>query len=408
MNHKAYHEKAFTYLTALCGVKPNRRTGSPGNREATEFFAGVVGNFGYQLDTRSFPCLDYVTGVTLLTSGIDSYEIFISPYSMGCDITAGVVVVDSIEALVNSDCQGKILLMKETICSEQLMPKNFVFYNPEHHQKIYALLEEKNPAGIITATSKNPDLVGALYPFPLIVDGDFDIPNVYCSDIVGDEISKNVGEVFHLFIEAKRIHATACNVIARKNPESKAKIVLTAHIDAYENTPGASDNASGTVVLMLLAEMLSDYSGPMGIEISAFNGEDHYSVAGQMDYLKRYGSNLDQIVVIINIDDVGYKAGRAAYSFYSCPPDIQQKAFSVFKEFPGIVQGEPWYNGDHMIFVQKGVSSIAFTAEMVLELMATITHTPQDTPDLVDPAKLVEVARALERFVYNRPKRNEL
>ena len=47
MNHKAYHEKAFTYLTALCGVKSNRRTGSPGNREATEFFAGVAGQMDY-------------------------------------------------------------------------------------------------------------------------------------------------------------------------------------------------------------------------------------------------------------------------------------------------------------------------------------------------------------------------
>jgi len=408
MNYKAYHEKAFTYLARLCGVKPNRRTGSPGNREATEFFASVVGNFGYQLDNTPFPCLDYVSGVSLLKSGNDSYEIFISPYSMGCDITAGVVVVDSLEELVNSDCQGKIILMKGSICAEQLMPKKFVFYNPEHHQKIYALLEEKNPAGIITATSKNPDLVGALYPFPLIVDGDFDIPNVYCSDIVGEEISLRAGEPFHLLIEAKRIIATAGNVIARKKPESQKKVVFTAHIDAYENTPGATDNASGTVVLMLLAEMLNDYNGPMGIEIAAFNGEDHYSVAGQMDYLNRYECDFDQIVVVINIDDVGYKVGRAAYSFYSCPPDIQEKAGSAFKEYPGIVQGEPWYNGDHMIFEQNGVASIAFTAEMVMELMATITHTPQDTPDLVNPAKLVEVAQALASFINCQPIRDEI
>ena len=399
MDHKAYSEKAFTYLATLCSVKPNRRTGSPGNREATDFFASVVGNLGYQLDTTPFPCPDYVSGTSNLISGDDPYEVYISPYSMGCDITARLVVVESVEALKNSSCQGQILLMEGGICAEQLMPKNFVFYNPEHHQQIYGLLEDKKPAGIITATSRNPDLVGALYPFPLLVDGDFDIPNVYCSDVVGERLSKKVGEPVHLFIEAQRIQATANNVIARKNPESKGKVVLTAHIDAYEDSPGASDNASGTVVLMLLAEMLADYRGPLDIEIVALNGEDHYSVAGQMDYLERYGSTFDQIVVLINIDDVGYKIGRAAYSFYGCPPDLQDKAGNTFKKFPGMVQGEPWYNGDHMIFVQNGVASIAITAEMVMELMATITHTAQDIPDIVSPAKLVEIAQALSSFI---------
>ena len=177
------------------------------------------------------------------------------------------------------------------------------------------------------------------------------------------------------------------------------KIVITAHIDAYENTPGACDNASGTVVLLLLAEMLSDYRGKMGIEITALNGEDHYSAGGQMDYLKRYGKDFDSIVIVINIDDVGYKKGNSAYSYYECTGDIKQKANNVFGDFDGIVEGESWFNGDHMVFVQGGKASIAFTAEKVSELMATVTHTLQDTPDIIDSAKLVEVALALKSLI---------
>ena len=40
--------------------------------------------------------------------------------------------------------------------------------------------------------------------------------------------------------------ALGCNVIARLNPQADKKVVFSAHIDAYEDTPGASDNASGT------------------------------------------------------------------------------------------------------------------------------------------------------------------
>jgi len=230
--------------------------------------------------------------------------------------------------------------MKGAVCKEQLMPKNFVFYNPDHHRKIYALLEEKKPAGIITATEKNPGLVGALYPFPLITDGDFNIPNVYCKDRTAETISENRVETFRLKIESKRVPSSAANIIARKNLAAREKIVVTAHIDAYENSPGASDNGSGTAVLLILAEMLAKYRGRMGIEIAAFNGEDHYSAGGQMDYMKRYGKDFDAIACAVNVDDVGYKNGNSAYSCYQCSTGIRQKAKKAFESFDGIVEGE--------------------------------------------------------------------
>ncbi|MGB3715880.1 MAG: M28 family peptidase, partial [Candidatus Promineifilaceae bacterium] len=353
----------------------------------------------YDVDTTPFKCLDYTHGEVALVSGGKSFEVFVSPYSLGCDVPAEVVAVSSVEELEDCRPEGKILLMNGAICAEQLMPKNFVFYNPEHHQKTIALLERKKPAAIITATVQNPELVGALYPFPLIVDGDFNIPVAYCTDRVGEEIVRHSRGDFRLYIQAERLPSTASNVIARKNPGATAKIVITAHIDAYEDTPGASDNASGTVILMLLAEMLSGYQGEVGVEIAAFNGEDHYSAGGQMDYLDRYRNDLDKIIVVINVDDVGYIKGRSTYSLYGCPPDMLKKVESAFDEYNGIIEGEPWFNGDHMIFVQSGVPSIAFTAELMPELMATVTHTPADRPELVDPQRLVEVARALESLV---------
>jgi aminopeptidase YwaD len=208
-------------------------------------------------------------------------------------------------------CRGKILLMKDTLCAEQLMPKNFIFYNPEHHKKIYALLEEKQPAAVITAKGNDLEMVGNIYPFPVIADVDFNIPSVYCKYTTGREIALKTGEVFRLKIDARRIPSNACNVIAGKNPDAPNKIIVCVHIDTWENTPGASDNASGIVVELLLAEVLAGYRGDTGIEIVAFNGEDHYSAGGEMDYLNRYGKDLEKVPVAINIDDVGYIRGKA-------------------------------------------------------------------------------------------------
>jgi len=334
-----------------------------------------------------------------LSCAEESFEVRTSPYSMGCDVTADLVTASTVEELEECACRGKMLLLKGPISAEQLMPKNFVFYNPDHHQRIYALLEEKRPAAIITATQRNPELVGALYPFPMIEDGDFDIPSVYCTDTMGEEIAGETGRVFRLKIDAQRIPATACNVVARKNPIAKTKIVVCAHIDAYGDAPGASDNASGTVALLLLAELLADYDGPLGIEIVAFNGKDHYSAGGQMDYLRRDGKAMDEILLAINPDDVGYIHGKTAYSLYECPQEIEDRADAVFGAYAGIMKGEQWYQGDHMIFVQNGRPAMAITAELFPELMATVTHTAKDTPEIVDCDKLAEIAHALHDFI---------
>jgi len=399
MNKREYSQKASEYLKVLCRVKPNRRTGSKGNRDATDFFYETIKPWGYKIDTAPFSCLDFESGEVSLVGNGNSFDIHISPYSLGCDITAELVVVSTVLELEKCDCTGKILLMKGEICAEQLMPKNFVFYNPESHKRIYTVLEERQPAAIITATARKPELVGALYPFPLIEDGDFNIPSVYCTDVIGEEIAANPFQKYHLVTQAKRIPTTACNVMARKNPDTGEKMIVCAHIDAYGNAPGALDNASGTVVLLLLADMLQKYDGPMGIEFVALNGEDNFSAGGQMDYLHRYGNELKKTLVAINLDDVGYIKGKTAFSIYECPDFINKKAHHVFSSFNGIIRGEQWFQGDHMIFVQKGIPAIAFTAEKMKDLMAQITHTQKDTPELVDCTKLVEIASALKEFI---------
>ncbi len=42
----SYAEKASQYLKFMASVKPNRRTGSAGNRAATAFFEQTVKNSG--------------------------------------------------------------------------------------------------------------------------------------------------------------------------------------------------------------------------------------------------------------------------------------------------------------------------------------------------------------------------
>jgi aminopeptidase YwaD len=394
-------EKAKEHLFKLCSFGAHRRLGSAGNKQAVEYFHEQVKDLGFQILTDEFDCLDHEIRSVSLTTGDTRINVQASPYTMPVDVTAELVAARNMVELEAAEYTGKILLMKDDLCKEQLMPKNFVFYNPDHHKKIYSVLEERKPAAIITATGKDLQMVGNIYPFNVFEDGDFDIPSGYTKDVIGDELEKFEGDEFTIKIDASRIDSKGNNVILRKNPNADRKMIVMAHIDTKDGTPGASDNASGTVVLMLLAELLKDYDGKLGVEIIAMNGEDNYSVAGEMDYLKRFGDQMEKILLAVNIDDVGHGGGRSSFSFYNVPDDVKEKVTTFIDINDTTIEGEPWYAGDHMIFVQSSVPSIAITNEKCWDLMATITHTPDDIPENINASILVDLAEVLKEIITN-------
>jgi aminopeptidase YwaD len=178
--------------------------------------------------------------------------------------------------------------------------------------------------------------------------------------------------------------------------DPNGRVVLSAHIDAKPTTPGALDNAGGVTTLLLLADLLRDYAGDPGVEIFIVNGEDHYSAAGELDYLKRNEGKLGEIGLNINLDGVGYRQGSTAYSLYGVPGEMAIQIRQSFAAHPGLVEGEPWYQGDHTMFFQNQVPAMAITSGEMAPLWAEIAHTAEDLPELIDPARLARLARALQ------------
>lgn len=393
--------RAETYLRTLCLDIPTRRVGSQGNQAATDFVAGIVASFGFETWTPAFDCMDWSQEGVDLAVGDVPFQAFASPYSPGCRVGAPLRVASTVEELVAIEATDAVLLLRGEIAKQQLMPKNFPFYNPDEHKRIIQLLETKKPAAIISATTRDPEMVGSLYPFPLIEDGDFDIPSVYMTDEEGNRLAQHVGKEITLHSRAKRIPARGCNVIARKGVQPNRRIVVCAHIDAKAGTPGATDNASGVVALLLFAELLADYSGDAAIEIVALNGEDYYSNPGEQQYLALNAGKFDEIILGINLDGVGYLKGNDAYSLYDCPPEIASAIHTVFSSRQRLIEGPPWYQGDHGLFLLNQRPALAITSELAMELLTEIIHTPKDSPEIVDVTRLADVAAALQDVVLH-------
>ena len=128
------------------------------------------------------------------------------------------------------------------------------------------------------------------------------------------------------------------------------------------------------------------------IELIAFNGEDYYDAPGQKQYLYQNKPSSDNTGFVINLDGVGYINSKSCYSFYNCPQEVIELVKNVFVDSPDIIEGDPWYQGDHMIFVQNQIPAMAVTTEQFQYIMTEIAHTEKDKPDLVDPVKLAQVA----------------
>ncbi len=182
MNINNLNEKCRQWLKTLCVDIKERTTGSQGNRDATLHFREQLETLGWETESQEFEAVDWIDGGATLNAGNKDFNVLVSPWSNGCSVKAVMKSASSISELEEGDFRDKVILLHGDIAGEQLMPKNFVFYNPESHQRIISLLENSGAKALICATGRNAALAGGVYPFPLIEDGDFNLPSVYMTE----------------------------------------------------------------------------------------------------------------------------------------------------------------------------------------------------------------------------------
>jgi aminopeptidase YwaD len=402
MNKKELTEKIKAHLQVLCSEIGERRVGSEKNRQATAYAQKELEKCGWQTEATELSVIDWATdGATLNCNG-QSFEVFSSHYSLGCSAKGELLAIDTVNKLEKTEIKDKIILLYGEIASQQIAPKKFPFWNPEEHQHLISLLEKGNPKAIITATKRNSATAGGVYPFPLFEDGDFDIPSVFMKDTEGEKLLAFAGQTVELISKAKRTPETAFNIIGRKNNETKNRIVITAHIDTKIGTPGAIDNGTGVAVLLALAELLKDYSQKYPIELVVFNGEDYYGAPGQVKYVEQNTDKFGDILLNINIDGAGYKEGLSCFSPFNLPENIDKAFREILREIHEIVEGLPWYQGDHSLFLQNGCPAIAVSSQWFIENMECqeITHTPKDNIGIVNYERVADCATGIMELIH--------
>lgn len=391
-------EKARGYVERLCGLLPDRHVGGEGNRAATAFFADTAAGLGCEVLRVEFASVDWKHGDSWLAVGHRRFEVHPGPYSPPLDVTAPLLTACRLEDLEQLQAHGRILLLHGDIVARQLTPRAYPFYQTEGHAQILDAIERARPLGVVAATGRDPGLTGGLYPFPLLEDGDFEIPSAYMTDVAGEQLLQQEGADVWLSIDSSRIPSTAEQVSARVGT-GDGRVVVSAHIDTKDGTPGALDNATGVAVLLVLAELLGRTPPPRQVELVPFNGEDNYAAPGEVAWLSENEERIADIALNINIDGAAWVGRNTSVSMHGCPEDIATTVRRLLEGRVGFHEGDPWPQGDHMVFAMRGVPAVAITSDDLAMLSAGIAHTERDVPELVNGPAVVSIARFIAELI---------
>ena len=205
------------------------------------------------------------------------------------------------------------------------------------------------------------------------------------------------------------------NVIAKIRGDIDRYVLVGAHFDhlgqiGRDTFWGADDNAAAVAVLVEVARALAHEHTGRGVIIAAFDGEEppHF-LTGAMGSREFVRTNRDPIDFMVCMDLVGHRFGpdivpdevgaslfalgsersRGTYDLVSSLKRVERDVIvrpADAEIIPPLSDYEPfWQKRIPFLFLSAGRSRVY--------------HTPEDTPDKLDYAKIAATARWLTQFV---------
>lgn len=203
------------------------------------------------------------------------------------------------------------------------------------------------------------------------------------------------------------------NIVAEKKGKTDKEIIISAHYDSVPKSPGANDNATGTLALLALAERLSKKSFKHTIKIISFDAEEWNKQGSYMyveglrqklnenkaslktktsKYLKKQTA-LDKINAVVNIDTIG--AGKNIYCISDKKyADIVKSCARKTGNKVELQEGYTSPQFDGWPFHIEGIPIIHFCVHPYKYF-----HTPQDTKEKIEPKFVDDVTALVEKLV---------
>jgi aminopeptidase YwaD len=395
--------QAMEDLVTLCDEFGSRFGGTPGERQAAEFFRARLEAYG--LDPVRLEPIEYVgwsrgeARLEVVSPVRKELPCISLPHSPPASLEAAIVDL--------GDGAPSDFERREAIRGKVVMTSSVV--NPRgigrwvHRGEKYGRSLLAGAAGFVFVNhypGYGPATGGVGH------DGEGLIPGLSIAAEEGaylQRLLKRHGEV------RVRLHTTdqsrpmvSWNVVGDlPGVENREQVVmLGCHYDGHDISQGAGDPASGAVALLEAARVLALYAPPPGCTLRfVLWGVEEIGLLGSRSYARAHADELGQIRFYLNMDSAGTKSNKRDVVLNEWP-----ELGPLFERWREEMAGE-WAIGqsvhafsDHFPFFLAGVPTGGIeSAEQTLEGRG-YGHTRYDTVDKVDLRSLREAAALAARL----------
>jgi hypothetical protein len=387
-------ERLWAHLRVLCEEIGPRLSGTPADERTVEYIAGHFRRCGTQVEVQDFACPSWEcqeTELTLLAaSGPEPLPAFAQTFTETCDLETELVRVGSRHELdLAPDLEGKALLLYGEAATGLAFNRNPTLLTAEERRALALIVVSPDE----TVSTK------------LIRDPFLRVPAAAVPRSVGLRLRQNEGRRIRLRIRARRYDSTSHNVIGRLEGEVKGHIVVAAHYDTAADSPGATDNASGTAVVLELCELFAAAGKRrLGIDFIAYGAEEygrhgrHYGHGdnlGSVEYVRRHPARVQEARAVVEADCVGTATvPPRLWHATGWPSQQKDDILPVMRRFPHLIIDDRPAKAPGP-FHLPGVPALTFANDYE----RIPIHTAQDTIDLVNPDELAFSAEVIAAVV---------
>ena len=386
-------KRLWAHVSVLCEQIGPRLSGTPADERTVEYISRHFRRCGAQVEVQDFPCPGWsheATKLTLLTtSDPESLPAFAQTFTEACDVEAELVEISTRSELeLAPDLEGKVLMLSGEAADGLAADRNATLLSAEG----------RRPSAVIVIG--NRETVST----KLIRDPFLRLPAAAVSHSVGMRLRGDEGRRVRLQIGARRYDSVGHNVIGRIPGEGEGHIVVAAHYDTAADSPGATDNASGTSVVLELCELFAAAGKrKLGLNFIAYGAEEYGRHGGNLggnlgsvEYVRRHPVEIKEAQAVVEADCIGTVAVRPRARVMGWSAQQSKGILDLLQQFPRcIVDVRPETEAPRTAFNLPGVPVLAF----VNDYGKLPIHTAQDTIKLMNPDEMAFSAQVIAAAV---------
>lgn len=370
-------------LLELCDVIGPRQTGTEGARRARAWAAGLMKRHGLRnVHEEPYEFPGWIRGA-FSCEAVPPSRFPLHALSLGnsCSTPPEGVEAEVVDALHGDpselDRLGEALRGRWALVIDEVMPGGRWLHRSEIMREVW----KRGAAGMLFQTTEPGELpiTGTCWQ-----GGASPVPGLGVSREDGEWIRRRLaaGErvVVRVAMTNEARPLTCANVVGEIPGAGPDFVVLGAHLDSWDLSPGAVDNGTGVVVALEAARALarSGLRPAATIRVVLFTGEES-GLYGSEAYVRAHEAEIARCRAMMNCDMIGVPVGVRVMGHEEAKPFYEEliRSLPAFNLAAG-VSTRPGIHGDQQAFLLAGVPVVNPSSRLD-EASVRWYHTAADT-----------------------------